>query len=330
MKVRKEYIIIVAIILVLSLYLLLRKTDRTLYQLPKVPPLSKPEISRIEISKGDISIVLNRNDKNWGIAPQGYPADNGKVKKMLDIIGQLTLTALVSESKNYTRYDLDDENKITVRAWAGNTLSREFDIGKTAPSYRHTFVKLQGDHRVYHARENFRQTFDHTLENLRDKTVLSFEKTEIQEIHISKEEISLVLILKELPMEESASRGPEAQIPLPLKTEWQSSDGRGADKSEVDRLLTTLSHLRCERYVDEYKKEDFAKPIYSIQLKGVQDYGLSIFERMDKDVKSYPATSSQNDYPFLLPERKAQTIMIDPDKMRQKAENKELHNRKND
>jgi len=330
MKVKKEYIIIGAIILALSLYLLLRKTDRTLYQLPKVPQLSKPEISRIEISKGDTSIVLNRNDKNWDIAPQGYPADNGKVKKMLDIIGQLTLTALVSESKNYTRYDLDDENKITVRAWAGNTLSREFDIGKTAPSYQHTFIKLRGDHRVYHARENFRHSFDHTLENLRDKTVLSFEKTEIQEIHISKEGISLVLILKEVPMEESASRGPEAQIPLPPKIEWQNSDGRGADESKVNRLLTTLSRLRCERYVDEYKKEDFANPIYSIQLKGVQDYGLSIFERMDKDAKSYPATSSQNDYPFLLPERKAEDIMIDPDEMWEKDENKEMPNRKND
>jgi hypothetical protein len=330
MKVKKEYIIIVVIIIALSLYLLLRKTDRTLYQLPKVHQLSKPEISRVEISKGDISIVLNRNDENWEIVPQGYPADNSKVNKMLDIIGQITLTALVSESRNYTRYDLDDENKITVKAWAGNTLNREFDIGKTAPSYRHTFVKLQGDHRVYHARENFRHTFDHTLENLRDKTVLSFEKTEIHEIHISKEEISLVLVLKEVPIEESASRRPESQIPLPPKTEWQNSDGRGADEFKVDRLLTTLSHLHCERYVDKYKKEDFARPIYSIQLKGVQDYGLSIFERMDKDVKSYPATSSQNDYPFLLPEQKAQTIMIDPDEMRKKAENKELQNRKNE
>jgi hypothetical protein len=330
MKVKKEYIIILAIILALSLYLILRKTDRTLYQLPKVPQLSKSEISRIEISKGDTSVVLNRNDNNWEIAPQRYPADNSKVKKMLDIIGQLTLTALVSESKNYTRYDLDDENKITVRAWAGNTLSREFEIGKTAPSYRHTFVKLWGDHRVYHARENFRQTFDQTLENLRDKTVLSFEKTEIQEIHISKEGISLVLILKEAHMEESASRRAEAQIPLPPKTEWQNSDGIRMDESKVNRLLTTLSYLRCERYVDEYKKEDFANPIYSIQLKGVQDYGLSIFERMDKDAKSYPATSSQNDYRFLLPERKAETIMIDPDEMREKAENKDMPDLKND
>jgi hypothetical protein len=321
MRVKKEYIFIVAIILALALYLLLRKTDRTHYQLPKIPQLSKPEISQVEISKGGTSIVLNRKDKkdkNWTISPHAYPADEDKVIKMLDIIGQLTLTALVSESKNYTPYDLDDEKMITVKAWARNTLRREFDIGKTAPSYRHTFVRLRGNHRVYHARGNFRQSFDHTLDNLRDKTVLSFEKTEIQEIHIRKEGISLVLCLKEVSMEETSSRSPEAQNQLPLKTEWQTPDGKRANGSKVNRLLTTLSRLRCERYVDEHKKEDFTDPMYTIQLKGMQDYGLSIFEKIDTGTESYPATSSKNAYPFLLTEQKSENIMIDPDEMLEK------------
>jgi len=34
MKIKKEYIILVAVIVALSLYLMLRRTDRSLYELP--------------------------------------------------------------------------------------------------------------------------------------------------------------------------------------------------------------------------------------------------------------------------------------------------------
>ncbi len=47
MKIKKEYVILVTVILALSLYLILRNPDRTLYQLPKVPDISKTNISKI-------------------------------------------------------------------------------------------------------------------------------------------------------------------------------------------------------------------------------------------------------------------------------------------
>ncbi|MBW1691689.1 MAG: DUF4340 domain-containing protein [Deltaproteobacteria bacterium] len=67
---------------------------------------------------------------------------------------------MVSESRDYSRYQLDDEHKITVKAYIGEKLTRELDVGKAAPSYRHTFVRLKENEFVYHARENFRNAFD--------------------------------------------------------------------------------------------------------------------------------------------------------------------------
>ena len=60
---------------------------------------------------------------------------------MLSAIENLTLTALVSESKNYNLYDLNEEKRINVKAWQGENLKRDVDLGKTASSFRHTFVK---------------------------------------------------------------------------------------------------------------------------------------------------------------------------------------------
>lgn len=322
MKPKKEYFILGAVIVALSLYLILRSRDRTHYELPVIPEIARKEISKIEISKAETSIVLNKKGDTWRIGPHGYPSSDDKVKGMLDTIEKLSVTALVSESKNYERYDLHDDEKVTVKAWIGDNLKREFEVGKAASSYRHTFVKLAGDHRVYHARGNFRGRFDQTVDSLRDRTVLSFEQSEIQEIRITKGERSAVFGRTQVPVEVSAVQESEAQGQQPSTTEtiWQSADGKEADESKLNSLLATLSKLRCEKYIDDRKKEDFQNPIYTLRLKGAQEYALSIFAKEDENAKSYPAISSENEYPFLLPGSQVDRIMTDPEDMVKKPE----------
>ena len=308
MKTKKEYCILSAIIIALVLYLILRNPDRTLYTLPEIPQVSKGDITKIDISLQGASIVLNKKDKGWYIDPQGYPAEKDKVKKMLDIVEKLTLTALVSESKSYNRYDLHNKKKITVKTWAGDTLKREFDIGKPATSYRHTFVKMTGNEGVYHAPGNFRGNFDHTVESLRDKIVLLFDKNEIHEIQITKDGKALVLFRKTVPVEVGEEQ----------ETIWQGGDGEKIDESKLNRFLSTLSNLRCQKYLNDKKKADFTDPIYAIDLKGVREYTLSIFDKKDKDTKEYPAVSSENAYPFVLSGRQADNIMKKPDEFVEK------------
>jgi hypothetical protein len=322
MKVKKEYSILVAIMVALVLYLVFREQEKTHYRLPKVPRVAGTEISKIEISKVEGSIILSKRDNTWYIDPKGYSADSRKIKDMLGTIEEFTLTALVSESKNYSRYHLGNDKKISVRAWAGNKLKREFEVGKAAPSFRHTFVKLAGDDRVYHARDNFRGKFDQTMEDLWDRTVLSFERTEIEGIHITKGEQSILLSRTEVPVEVSTGRKPDAEKKPPPKPEilWHSADGKKGDESAINSLLAALSNLRCQKYVEDRKKEDLKDPIYSIKLRGAEEYTLSIFAKTNMEAKSYPTTSSQSDFPFLLSDGQAEGIMKKPDEMLEKPE----------
>jgi hypothetical protein len=186
MKFKKEYLILILIIAALLAYLFMRSADRTFYELPPIASLEQNQITKIEISKGGDSIALNKKDNKWYLEPQGYIADTKKVTDMLNVFGAFTLTTLVSESKDYGRYELTDEKGITVKAWQQEALKRNFDIGKPASSFRHTFVRLDGDSRVFHARGNFRSTFDLTADNLRDKNVLSFKPADIREIQIAR------------------------------------------------------------------------------------------------------------------------------------------------
>ena len=80
-------------------------------------------------------------------------------------------------------------------------------------------------------------------------------------------------------------------------------------------MLTTLSNLSCDSYIDDRQKEDFTNPTYSIGLKGDREYSLKVFSKIKEEDDNYPAVSSENKYPFLLPEWKAKDLMPDMDEV---------------
>jgi Domain of unknown function (DUF4340) len=311
MKIKKEYIILAVLIVALSLYLLLHKRDRTQYELPVLQGLPAAHINKIEIAKpGDSVIVLERKDDRWLISPGSYPADSGKVSVLLETIENLSLSALVSESKSYERYGLSGSDKIGVKAWTDNELKRDFEVGKEASSFQHTFVKIAGDDRVFQARENFRGRFDQTLDSLRDKTVLKFEPLEVESIEVRDAQKTVTFVRKSVPVEVSA--GQKSKAPSTGgEVVWESSEG-SADEAKLTQLLTSLSALKCKGYIYDRKKNDFKNPVYSLKLKGSEVYSLSLFSEDDKNKSDYLGVSSQNDSPFLLPKNQAARIMPPP------------------
>ena len=321
MNVKKEYLVLVVLIVALSLYFALHRRDKSHYRLPELPRVAEKDISKVEISKQDKTIVLNKKDNVWLIGPQGYPADASQVESMLDVIEKLSLTALVSESKNYERYNLDEDNKVIVKVWSGDTLNREFEIGKAATTFQHTFVKLDNDQRVYQARGNFRSKFDLNIDNLRDKIVLAFDTRDIQEIRLSKGEQSILFSRKQISDEITSSEEEKDQSSQGATegATWQSNDGKRGDATQLNRIITTLSKLRCEKYLDDRKKEDLSDPIYVIELKGIKEYSLSVFAKIDESSNNYPATSTTNDYPFLLPSWQVNDIMKNPEEFLEKT-----------
>jgi len=324
MKIKKEYIILAVITAALLLYLSQRSTDRTLYQLPDVPEISNSDITKIEINKNSTSIAISKEGDRWTIGPKKYPADTLKVKNILDVMGKLTLTALVSESKSYNRYNLDDANKITVKAFEQDKLKLEFDIGKAASSFRHTFVKIAGDERVFHARGSFRGKFDKTVDDLRDKTVLAFKVSEIDDIYITSDNKEISFSRTKSPVEVKETKEADTSNPKSQQTgiTWQNASGKKGDNSKINRLLTTLSDLSCEKYLSGQSKDELINPVFTLLLKGTKSYKLSIFAKPDKADKNYPAISSENSYPFILSDSQVKSIMEDPGELLESKDNK--------
>ncbi|MBW2611116.1 MAG: DUF4340 domain-containing protein [Deltaproteobacteria bacterium] len=316
MKIKKEYIILLVVIVALTVYLVSRNRDRNLYDLPQIESVDTKAITRIELTRAGAAILFDKEGSDWKIFPEKYLADPQKVKEMLAVMEGLTLTELISESKNYQRYDLDVTDGIGLKCWSKDALRFAFTIGKSAESNNHTFVKLPEDEAVYHARGNFRNKFDMPKGEFREKTVLFFDKTDIDTFAIRLdagfETFKRVDVLQE-PAEPEEKDNTSVEDGVAVR-KWVDAGGGDVDDDQINGLVSTLSDLKCEKYLEGKTKDDFSEPVYTIKLKGAGTYTLSIYAEMEIENESYfPAFSSESAYPFLLTKWRAENIMKKPE-----------------
>ncbi len=329
MKIKKEYLIIAVVIVLAIIYLAVRKSNRTEYQLPVIPQMALEQVGKIEVTHAGKTLTLEKKDKKWQILPQGYLADPDKVNTMLNDLSHLTLTALTSESKAYARYDLETDKAIRVQAWAGAAVQRDIRIGKAASTYQHTFIRIGETPQVYQAEHNLRGAFDQTVEQLRDKTVMQFDTADIKEIDITqngqktaflKKEVTPPAAGKSQPSTGAANTTASAAANKPaagaVEVQWTTDQGKPADLSQINRLLSILSHLSCESYIEGKTKNDMGQaPVSTLLVKGKKDYTLTLYPQPGKAGSGYPAISSESEYPFTLPDYQGKTLAADPQKL---------------
>lgn len=301
---KKEYLILVLLIFALSAYLVFKKDNQQNYTLPKIVKIEKGEIDRLIITRKNIPIELTKKKDTWGITDKNYAADMAAVNKLLDVTRNLKASGLISEKLDISRYELDDDHSVEVKAFKGKNLLLLFKIGKTAPSGNHTFIMLEGDTRIYQADQNFKNDFNTSVETLRDKQVLTFKNDAIKQITIKKDGVSKILTA--VPPKEDTKKDPVS---------WKLEDGSSPDKEALTNLLSSLSFLTCERFSDSLSKDDLEKkaPLLNIILENKPPIVLNLFEQKNGD--TLVGTSSMSPYPFVLESYKEKDILSYADKL---------------
>lgn len=324
MKLKKEYLILLLIIVGLSVYLVTRSKDQTHFDLPQPAEVDSQKINRLVIAKGDRSIELSKKDDQWYIGPKAYPADSIKVKNMVKAAADLAITDLISESGSYERYDLTDTQKINVRAFIDSEMVRNFDVGKIAPTGQHTFARLADDPNVYQARGHLNTTFDHPAEDLRDLTVLSFEKSDITSLTVQKGARSVTLARKAVAPDakeqpaDTAEQAEQKEAPAQPQTQWQDPQGQVADTPAVERLLSDFSNLKCSRFLEDNAADTLKAepPAWTLTFRSEKEtYTLSAFSSPDAADKEFEALSSAGPYAFMLTKSKLEATEKQMDKL---------------
>lgn len=301
---KKEYLILILLILSFSAYLFLHKEDTDNTMLPEIKKIDVEKMTGIVLSKKEGPLKFFKEENKWTITDNAYPADLSSVKSMLDTIKEVKLSALVSQKGNLERYELDEDNRIQVKVTKNQDTLFEFSIGKTAPTANHTFVMVTNNKNVYHANGSFRSHFDKTLEDFRDKKVVEFKEKSIKQFTIEKDGLSKTLISHEEKKDKEAS-----------SMDWKFQDGSSADKAIVSNLLSSVSFLKCEKYLDAFAKNELQKeaPLLTIRFENEEKNELILYKAKTKD--NFLGMSSMNEYAFALNSYTGKEIVSNSEKL---------------
>lgn len=289
MKIKKEYILLFLIIAVLVLYIAFRNENRVQYEIPEVAELKQESISSIVVQHSDEEVVLIKENDQWLIGSDKYIADSYKIEKMIHFLQKPVLITVVSDSKDYMRYGLDDKNRVTVKALSGENQQRLVEIGYHTDVRNYTFIKLENDHRVYHAREDLRDIFSTDIDDVRDKTVLSPDIDKVDFIQLSKDGKKLTVSKKEVSFAGEENKNTTGQ--------WETDDGEVIEASTMSSLIDDLSKIKCSEYLYDIKEDEMGNQLYMIIVKDENEHVLTVYPKKEDD---YTAVSSDNPTPFNL------------------------------
>jgi hypothetical protein len=231
---------------------------------------------------------------------------------MREKLSGLVVTDLVSESKTYERYGLDDKNKLVLKAYSSNVLKRELDVGKAASTNQHTYIKFPGNEKVYLASGDLPRLFQTPAAELRDMLVFSINPPDITGISVEQHGKKIALTREELPQDKSQKKPDKDAVRLFI---WKDEKGAVVDKAKIDAFLAVLSKVYCEGYLDDAMKTSLTNPAITLKVKGPKEFVLSIF---DKSAEKIPALSSQGESPFVFPGYKLDTLKKSLDEIAKK------------
>ena len=290
MRLKKEYIVLFLVIAALVLYITLRKENRIQYDIPELAELSPDSITKIVINGDGKETALIKDKDQWLIGTDKYLADAYKIEKMINFLVKPVLITVVSDSKDYMRYGLDSKNRIIVKAFSGDKAQRSVDIGYQADIRDYTFLKLEDDYRVYHAKEDLRDIFSTDIDDIRDKTVLSFKVDEIDDVQLLKDGKESYFNRKKVPSDGEENKNETYQ--------WETGDGKMIDDASMNSLLDDLLKIKCSNYLYDIKKDELGDPEYVIKVTGKNTHLITVFPKKEED--DYTCSSSDNPSIFKL------------------------------
>ena len=297
MKHSKEYALLLLVIIGIGLYLLLRPSDGVQYELPELTAVDTRDVDTVRISSANSSLSLRRGNETWRIAGEGYEADGDRVQEMLDQAADPGISALVSQSGDYTRYHLGPKRRIRVEARGDGETLRELILGKSAGEVANTYIKLPGNENVYMAERDLRGTFEVTAGELRNRTVFRVERDAVNSVWLSSVNGSRTIRPPEAEGSGANATGHSA---------WTDKQGDKVGPEKVQKLLNSLERITCREYTKGLSRNGTG---YTVKVTTDSTHRLRLFEPQGESATAYAGESSQARDPFVLPGYKGRGLV---------------------
>jgi hypothetical protein len=198
------------------------------------------------------SVRAERRGDGWElVSPLVFPADEFALDAMAAALAQITGENAIENPQPASVYGLDADER-EVRFWVRGE-EHALRIGDKTPMGANSYVSVVGETGVYSVPTYRVRTFAKTLDDLREKRVLDFDREAVAHIEASWPGGRVVL--------ERGDAGWKLVQPVTAP----------ADDDVVDGLLSDLSFLRASGFVDDPPPDEetgLDRPAFAVRLSG--------------------------------------------------------------
>lgn len=299
MKTRKLVLLVADALLLVALIfqICLNGGDKT-----KVFQLSdQPE--EITISSAAESYTLIKENDAWFVGDKKYPANESFAVQMADALMSVkVLDKVASGNSDSTleKYQLADDQKITVTAKKSGSVVRTLYIGKDANAGSQTYVMIDNSKDIYLSAGNLRNDFDKTVSYLRSRIVFDVEKKDINSVSITDADNNSWAITK-------MGNGTDVV--------WNSSDNSvQIDEEKALNWFNSLSAITTPNWYDDAsslggKLVASAKIGVGFKSVSIDVYALPLDVTQENPKQKYWAKCSESPYPFEMADYTAQKFL---------------------
>ena len=198
---------------------------------PTIVSAPQADITRVELKKRDGSdVVLEKNGGDWRItAPQTWAADQDTVNGLLSSLSTVNGDNVVEQkAANVTQYGLNPPAE-TVTIGLKNGKSKTLLVGDEAPTGGEVYAMAAGDPKVYTMASYNRNSVDKSVNDLRDKRLLTFNQNSLARVELS-------------------SKGQDIEFGKNNQGDWQilKPGPYRADGLQVDELVRKLKDAKMD------------------------------------------------------------------------------------
>jgi hypothetical protein len=144
------------------------------------PEFNSGKAEAISIEGKNKPVELRKQGNGWVVATEGsHEADPKAVKGILDAMDKFTTATLVSTTPEKQSSFQVDSTGIPVRIDQGGKAVAQFIVGKPGPDYMSTYVRPQGQNRVYQVPVYLRSLVDKGSETWRNQVMLDVTPSDV-------------------------------------------------------------------------------------------------------------------------------------------------------
>lgn len=184
-------------------------------------------------------VTLNRVDQNWYVNDK--LVDVEQINSLLEDLNNLQIDSVVSTNPdNFITYDATESSPYVVLE-NDDSEKTQLIIGNASPQFGTIYLRPADSEEVYLVESILRQNVAKSVEQWRDKTIVSLSQSEIEQISVTRDSRTIEIT----PTDDGS---------------WQAikgSDSRLIGEVAKDRLFETIASLKGNYFADEDQTKIF-------------------------------------------------------------------------